>query len=280
MIQWFPGHMAKTRKEIQENLKLVDIVFELLDARIPISSKNPLIDNLINQKPRLVILTKADLADERKTKLFIDYYLNRDILALAVDAISGTNLNKITRYTKEVLSEKLAREKAKGLKERPIRVMIVGVPNVGKSTLINRLVKKRVAKVGDKPGITRARQWIRIGKDLELLDMPGVLWPKFEDEKIGIHLALTGAIKDEILDNEKLGNYLLDYLRLNYEKELLARYDIDLDKQNLDVFNEIANLNGYFGDDRTSRAIDKLIFDFRNTRLGKITLDELEDGGA
>lgn len=269
MIQWFPGHMAKARREIEDNLKLVDIVFELIDARIPYSSKNPLINQILNQKPRLTLLTKASLADPHYTNLFIKDNPN----CLEIDSITNLNIQKIIPYVKGVLKEKRERDKKRGMKPRAIRTMILGIPNVGKSTLINRLVGKKVARVGDKPGVTKARQWIRINKDLELLDMPGILWPKFEDKTVGIHLALTGAIKDEILSLEDLGDYLLTFLKDNYRPNLEAVYKIDTSLDNFEIAKEIAKSRGIFGDDYLSRVMEVIINEFRSGKLGRITLD-------
>ncbi len=275
MINWFPGHMAKARREIEDNLKLVDIVFELLDARIPLSSRNPMLDEILQNKKRLILLTKSNLADPLYTKMFIDYFKEQGVIALEVDAISGLNINKIMSSTKFVLKDKLESDMKKGLKQRPIRAMIVGIPNVGKSTLINRLVNKRVTKVGDRPGITKARQWIRIGKDLDLLDTPGVLWPKFEDRIVGYNLALTGAIKDQVLNLEDIGNYLLDFLKNHYSGYLRSRYDINIEFSNSEIISEIASSRGIFGSDLVVRVVDVLLHDFRSARIGRITLDRL-----
>src|SRR5690554_1999405 len=275
MIQWFPGHMAKARREIEDNLKLVDIVFELIDARIPYSSKNPLINQILNQKPRLTLLTKASLADPYYTNLFIKDNPN----CLEIDSITNLNIQKIIPYVKGVLKEKRERDKKRGMKPRAIRTMILGIPNVGKSTLINRLVGKKVARVGDKPGVTKARQWIRINKDLELLDMPGILWPKFEDKTVGIHLALTGAIKDEILSLEDLGDYLLTFLKDNYRPNLEAVYKIDTSLDNFEIAKEIAKSRGIFGDDYLSRVMEVIINEFRSGKLGRITLDRYKNNG-
>jgi len=269
MIQWFPGHMAKAKREIEENLKLVDIVYELLDARIPYSSKNPLVDQILKQKPRLILLTKASLADPNYTKKFLKENPN----CLEIDSLTNLNFKKIIPTTHQILKEKLEKEKSKGMKPRPIRTMIVGIPNVGKSTLINRLVNKKVTQVGDKPGVTKAKQWIKISEDLELLDTPGILWPKFDDQKVGIHLALTGAIKDEILSIDDLGDYLLTFLKANYPNNLKERYNIDLNLENLEFIEKLAKARGIFGTDALIRAYTVLINDFRSGKLGKITLD-------
>ncbi|NLD26082.1 MAG: ribosome biogenesis GTPase YlqF [Acholeplasmataceae bacterium] len=274
MIQWFPGHMAKAKNEIIARLKLVDIAFELIDARIPLSSRNPLFSELLGNRPRLIILTKSDLADEKQTKLWIKAMENQ-YPVLAIDALSGRNVGRIIQVAMEILKPKLEREKAKGLKERPLRAMILGIPNVGKSTLLNRLVKKKVAEVGNRPGVTKAQQWVRINPQLELLDTPGVLWPKFEDQKLGIHLALTGAIRDEILKSEDLGLYLLDFLK-QYYPEVLSRYQVDPSKDNWEIIEEIAKIRGFLQEDYVDKAFNLLINDFRNNRLGRITLDRYQ----
>lgn len=273
MIQWFPGHMAKARSEIEANLKLVDIVFELLDARVPESSKNPLIKQILNQKPRLVLLTKSSLADPYYTKKFINEYKENNLIALEIDSLTGFNINKIVSHANIILKDKFEREKKKGLKPRAIRAMIVGIPNVGKSTLINRLVNKKVARVGDRPGVTKAKQWVRINKDLELLDMPGVLWPKFEDKLVGLNLALTGAIKDEILSIDEIGMHLFDFLKANYNNEFKTKYNLDTELDNLEIVEKIARDRGIFGDDYVTRVMEAVINDFRAGRIGRITLD-------
>ena len=214
-IQWYPGHMNKAKNEIIEKLKLVDIVFVLLDSRIPMSSLNPMLDKILNNKPRLYLLTKCDMADNNKTNYWVNKFHELGIESLPIDSISGQNIKKIEAMTKNILKEKIEKDLQRGMKVRSIRAMIVGIPNVGKSTLINKLVNKKVATVGNKPGVTKAQQWIRINQNLDLLDTPGVLWPKFEDKKVGINLALTGAIKDEILSKDDLSLYLIDFLRDN-----------------------------------------------------------------
>lgn len=274
-IQWYPGHMNKAKNEIQEKLKLVDIVFVLLDARIPVSSLNPMLDKILNNKPKLYLLTKCDMADKNKTKIWVNKFLNDGITALPIDSLTGYNVKKIEGIAKGVLKEKLEKEKAKGMKERSIRAMIVGIPNVGKSTLINKLANKKVTLVGNKPGVTKAQQWIRLNQGIDLLDTPGVLWPKFEDKNVGINLALTGAIKDEIIPKDDLSLALISFLRDNYPSSL-SRYNISCERleaiSNIDVLDEIIKYCGAKKEDY-DRAYEVLLNDFKNGRLGEITLD-------
>ncbi|HNZ78097.1 MAG TPA: ribosome biogenesis GTPase YlqF [Bacilli bacterium] len=276
MIQWFPGHMAKAKKEMEEKLRLVDIVYELLDARIPYSSKNPLINELLKNKPRLILLTKSDMADDFYTNKWKNHFTSQGFPSLSIDSVSGLNIKKIVGVSQTILKDKFEKEKARGMKPRPIRGMIVGIPNVGKSTLINKLVNKRVANVGNKPGITKAQQWVRLNANLELLDTPGVLWPKFEDQKVGMHLAITGAIRDEILKSDELGYYLLDFMKANYEKNILERYQLSAGLSNLDILKHIASTRGISNkEDVEEKAAEVLLNDFRSLRLGRITLDIL-----
>ncbi|MDD4481891.1 MAG: ribosome biogenesis GTPase YlqF, partial [Bacilli bacterium] len=279
MIQWYPGHMAKTKKEIQKNLKLVDIVLELLDARIPISSENPMINEILKNKPRLILLTKSTMSDPIDNAKWVSYFKKLKIQVLLVDSISKYNVSNIVKQCKIILKDKLEKEKNKGMKERPIRAMIVGIPNVGKSTLINSLVNKRITAVANKPGVTRINQWVRINKDLELLDTPGVLWPKFENKGIARKLLLTGAIKDTAVSDSELGLYFLDFLKLYYPALLEQRYDVKTSMSNDLILEHIARNRGYFTTDKifTDRAIETLIADFRNERLGRISLDKTED---
>ena len=276
MIQWYPGHMAKAKKEIEERLRIIDIVFELVDARIPFSSKNPIIEQILGNKPKLLLLTKADLADGNQTKKWSLYFQTMGYQVLEIDAISGFNIKRIVRWAKEVLAEKLAKEKAKGMLERPLRAMIVGIPNVGKSTLINTLVKRKSTMVGDKPGVTKAQQWVRVNQDLDLLDTPGVLWPKFDDELVGLHLALTGAIKDEILDSLKLGEYLISFLQTFYPLSLMEKWEITKEMSMTEVLESISQKRGFINNDYQERVLDLIIKEFRNGRLGRITLDRFE----
>lgn len=278
-VQWFPGHMAKARNEIIEKIKVVDIVYVLLDARIPYSSSNPMINEILSNKKKLYILTKSDMADHNVTKSWERHFKANNIPTLVVDSISGLNVKKIEILSRDVLKEKIEKDLSRGMKMRPIRAMIVGIPNVGKSTLINRLVNKKVTNVGNKPGVTKAQQWIRLNQNIELLDTPGVLWPKFEDEIVGIHLALTGAIKDEVLKKEELVFYLLKYLREYYPEDLLNKYQIDI-KDSLEEFDCIEYVTSFLKkynikNEDYDRVYDMILNDFKNARIGKISLDRV-----
>lgn len=273
-INWFPGHMAKARREIEQMLKVVDIALVLVDARIPKSSLNPMAMEILKNKPQLIILTKKDMADSNRTTEWEKYFMSLGKNAISVDSIKGINIKKIESLSRESLKEKIEKDLKRGLKPRPIRAMIVGIPNVGKSTLINRLVGKNVTTVGNKPGVTKAQQWIRINQNIELLDTPGVLWPKFDDEQIGINLALTGAIKEEILPKEDLAFYLVNYLKVNYPKMLEERYKIDPNEESIKIIEDILEKRGNKKDDY-ERGYDIILNDFKNGRIGKITLDTL-----
>ena len=276
-IQWFPGHMAKARREVSEKLKLVDVIFELVDARLPLSSRNPMIDEIIQQKPRIVILNKADLADKRVTEEWLAYFEAREIAAVAINSAAGRGLNRLVGAAKGVVAEKFERMKAKGIRPRAIRAMIIGIPNVGKSTLINRLVKKNIAKTGNMPGVTKAQQWIKVGSELELLDTPGILWPKFEDEHVGLKLALTGAIKDTLLNLDDVALFALKSLHVLYPDRLRARYNFEFDKGDvIGAFDHIGRFYACLGSggvidyDRVSELIVK---DVRNQQFGGISLE-------
>ncbi|MEK4875169.1 ribosome biogenesis GTPase YlqF [Bacillus smithii] len=275
-IQWFPGHMAKARREVTEKLKLIDIVFELVDARLPLSSRNPMIDEIIQQKPRIVLLNKADLADSEWTKEWIAYFKSRQLPAIAINSQEGQGLSQIMNKTKELLKEKFDRMRARGIKPRAVRAMIVGIPNVGKSTLINRLAKRNIAKTGNTPGVTKAQQWIKVGKELELLDTPGILWPKFEDEEVGYKLALTGAIKDSIINLQDVAAYGLRFLKEHYPERLTERYQIDPHLEIIEMFDAIGKLRGCLlkgGEIDYDKTTDIIIRDIRSEKLGKLTFD-------
>ncbi|WP_392456253.1 ribosome biogenesis GTPase YlqF [Chryseomicrobium aureum] len=280
-IQWFPGHMAKARREVTENLKLVDIVFELVDARLPVSSRNPMLEQIVHQKTKLMILTKADMADERETAKWIEYYATQGIQAVAINSFEGKDLQKVLKETRVLLKPKFDRMKSRGMKPRAIRAMILGIPNVGKSTLINRFAKKNIARTGNTPGVTKSQQWIKIAKELELLDTPGILWPKFEDQQIGFKLALSGAIKDAVLRMEDLAVYALRFLEAHYPERLQERFQLETVGDDLEqVFNHIGQLRKVYatGGEVDYDAVAELIVrDVRNEHLGRLTFDFVED---
>jgi ribosome biogenesis GTPase A len=278
-IQWFPGHMAKAKREVQEKLKLIDIVFELLDARIPLSSRNPMIDEILASKPRIVLLNKADMADEEITKQWISFFQNQHLLALAIDSQTGTGVKQITIAAKDMLKDKFAKMAAKGIKNpRPMRALIVGIPNVGKSTLINRLAGKHIAKTGDKPGVTKAQQWIKVGKEMELLDTPGILWPKFEDEEVGLKLATTGAIKDTILNLQDVAVYALNFLKQYYPERLKERYSLDeIPEDIVQLFDAIGKRRGCLmggGVVDYDKVAELVLREIRTEKLGRLSFEK------
>lgn len=280
-IQWFPGHMAKARRKVSESLKLVDIVFELVDARLPLSSRNPMIDEVIHQKPRLLILNKHDMADEHETRRWIQYFDERGFKAVAINSFEGKGLQSVIKAAQEILAEKWARMTSRGMKPRAMRAMIVGIPNVGKSTLINRLAKKNLAKTGNMPGVTKSQQWIKVAKEIELLDTPGILWPKFEDQEVGYKLALTGAIKDTIMNMEDLAVYGLRFLAKHYPTRMQERYQISAVSENLvETFDQIGKLRRVYGQggeiDYDQVAV-LVVRDIRDQHLGKLTFDFVEE---
>ncbi|WP_445506106.1 ribosome biogenesis GTPase YlqF [Niallia sp. 03190] len=280
-IQWFPGHMAKARRQVTEKLKLVDIIFELVDARIPQSSRNPMIDEIIQHKPRLVLLNKADMADKEKTKEWIHYFQSKGIRALAINSQAGVGMKEITALAKEVLAEKFERMRAKGVRPRAIRAMIVGIPNAGKSTLINRLAKKNIAKTGNTPGVTKAQQWIKVGKELELLDTPGILWPKFEDQEVGLKLALTGAIKDTILNLQDVAVYGLRFLEKEYPNRLKERFQLEeIPEDIVELFDKIGQVRGCLTGGAIvdyDKVTELVIREIRGEKLGSLTFENAGD---
>lgn len=279
-IQWFPGHMTKTKRQIQLSLKLVDAVAEIIDARIPISSRNPDLAKLIQNKPRIILLNKCDMANQTATKMWIDHFEKQGITAIAVDCKSGRGLNKFAPAVNKVMSERINRLKAKGMVNPMMRIMIVGIPNVGKSSFINKIAKQNRAKVEDRPGVTRGNQWFTIAKNLEMLDTPGVLWPKFNDKIVGEHLAFTGAVKDQILDIELLAVRLLDFLKELKPADFISRFK--LEETDLDIIDSyellkvIARKRGMLvsgGEVNTERASIMLLDEFRCAKLGRITVE-------
>lgn len=280
-IQWFPGHMAKARREVTEKLKLVDIIFELVDARLPLSSRNPMIDEVVGQKIRLLILNKADMADDHQTKKWLKYFDERGHKAVAINSFDSKGLQQVIKAAKELLEEKWERMRSRGIKPRAIRAMIVGIPNVGKSTLINRLAKKNLAKTGNTPGVTKAQQWIKVEKELELLDTPGILWPKFEDQAVGYKLALTGAIKDTITNMEDLAVYGLRFLAEHYPKRMEDRYQLTaVDDDLVKTFDHIGKLRRTFstgGEIDYDQVAELIVRDIRGENLGKLTFDFVEE---
>lgn len=280
-IQWFPGHMAKTRRKIKEILPLIDAVAEVVDARIPLSSRNPEIAELIEGKPHIILLNKCDMADKTVTDEWIKYYKSVGITAIGVDCKSGKGLNSFKDTVKTVLAGKLEQYASKGMVGKPLRVMVVGIPNVGKSSFINRIAGKSRAKVENRPGVTRGNQWFTIDRQLELLDTPGVLWPKFEDKTVGEHLAFTGAVKDRILDTELLAMRLLENLTENYKDLLVSRYgQLDFECDSYDLLCQVGKKRGMVirgGETDTERAANMLLEEYRNCKIGFITLERVED---
>ncbi len=279
-IQWFPGHMAKTKRQIKEILPIIDAVAEIVDARIPVSSRNPDLKELIGNKPHMILLNKCDMADNAVTKKWIDYYKKMGTAAIAIDCKSGKGISLFKDTVKTVLAEKLESYKEKGMVGKPLRVMIVGIPNVGKSSFINRIAGRTRAKAENRPGVTRGNQWFTIDKQLELLDTPGVLWPKFEDQTVGEHLAFTGAVKDRILDTELLAMRLLEILSSNYPELLTARYgELDFTLDSYDLLSLIGKKRGMVirgGETDTERAANMVLEEYRNQKIGNISLERVE----
>lgn len=276
-INWYPGHMKKTKESIQKNLKMVDVVFELIDARIPFSSQNPVIESIVGDKPRVIILNKSDLADSRSNKIWQEYFLSNDIPSVLVDSITGKGIENLLTMSLDATKEKREGFEKRGVISRPTKAMIIGIPNVGKSTLINTLSGRKGTKTGNRPGITKTNQWIKTRGVLELLDTPGILWPKFEDQSVGLNLAFTGAIKDEILDTETLALRLLERLIISFPHLIEKRYGIEINNDNgLKVMEKIAIKRGCIirGGEVDYTKVSGIILDeFRKGIIGSITLE-------
>ncbi|MNJ31579.1 ribosome biogenesis GTPase YlqF [Paenibacillus bouchesdurhonensis] len=282
-IQWFPGHMTRARRQIQEKLKLIDVVIELLDARLPLSSRNPMIDEILQGKPRLILLNKADLADPAITREWIDYFEKEGFAAIAVDASSGQGVKEIPALAKELLKDKIEKQLAKGMNPRSIRALIVGIPNVGKSTLINRMAGRNIAATGDRPGITKGQQWIKVGTEMELLDTPGILWPKFEDQNVGYRLAVTGAIREEILNIEDIAFFAVKYLAKYYWQPFAERFEMEEAPEDFENPDEIVAVMEAVGRKRgclmsggrvdLEKASSVLLRELRAGKLGRYSLE-------
>lgn len=279
VLQWFPGHMAKTKRLITDNLKLVDVVIELVDARLPLSSRNPEIDKIVGNRPRVLVLNKADIADPNSNTKWLNYFKNQGIETILADSQSGNGLKNLNSSIENVLAEKFEKERQKGIQRHSVKMMVVGIPNVGKSSFINRLSGRSATKTGDRPGVTTAKQWIRVSGKYELLDTPGILWPKFEDFEVAKRIAYTGGIKDEIMDIEELAFYLVGFLRNNYPDMLNSRFNITEETDEMEDF-ELLELIGKKrgcivsgGNIDTLRTANLILDEFRSAKIGKITLE-------
>ena len=279
-FQWYPGHMTKAKRQMMEDIKLIDLVIELVDARIPLSSRNPDIDELGKQKARLILLNKTDLADPKVTIRWKEYFQKKGYFVVTLDSRNRKGMKEVTQVVMDACAKKIERDRARGIKNRPVRAMVVGIPNVGKSTFINSYAGKACAKTGNKPGVTKGKQWIRLNKNVELLDTPGILWPKFEDQTVGLRLAFIGSIKDEILQTEELASELVKFLNQSYPGVLEEKYTIESSDDNYEVLRRIAEsrhclVRGSELDVEKAAAI--LLDDFRNGRLGRLTLELPEE---
>ena len=271
-IQWFPGHMSKARRQVQENLKHVDFVTILVDARLPLSSQNPMLTKIVGDKPKLLILNKADLADSNRTKEWRTYFENQGIKTLAINSKEQSTVKLVTDAAKSLMADKIQRLRERGIQKETLRTMIIGIPNAGKSTLMNRLAGKKIAVVGNKPGVTKGQQWLKSNKDLEILDTPGILWPKFEDELVGLKLALTGAIKDQLLPMDEVTIFGLNYFKTYYPERLEERFKgIDLEEEAPEIIMEMTRKLGFRED--YDRFYNLFVKDVRDGKLGRYTLD-------
>ena len=271
-IQWFPGHMSKARRQVQESIKFVDFVTVLVDARLPLSSQNPMLTKIVGEKPKLLILNKADLADPVRLKEWQTYFEGQGILTLALNSKEQSAVKKVTDVAKKLMADKLARQKERGIRIETLRTMIIGIPNAGKSTLMNRLAGKKIAVVGNTPGVTKGQQWLKSNKDLEILDTPGILWPKFEDETVALKLALTGAIKDNLLPMDEVTIFGLNYFKEHYPEELIARFkQLDLSQEAPDMIMDMTKKLGFRDD--YDRFYSLFVKDVRDGKLGRYCLD-------
>ncbi len=280
VYQWYPGHMSKAKRQMQDDLKLIDAVVEILDARIPNSSRNPDIDKMATGKARIIILNKADMADAKRTEEWKRYFEKQGFLVNTADSRTGAGVKSTIELIKKACAEKIERDRKRGIINRPVRAMIAGIPNVGKSTFINSIAGKACTKTGNKPGVTKGKQWIRLNKEVELLDTPGILWPKFEDQKVGMRIAFIGSINDEILYPEEMAYELLKFLAEEYPGILKERYEIDECEDGNIMLNDIAIKRACLkkgGAADTERAAKLIINDFRSTKIGKITLEKVDE---
>ena len=276
-IQWYPGHMTKAKRMMEEDIKLIDLVIELVDARLPLSSRNPDIDNLAKNKSRLILLNKSDLADERVNNMWSDYFKEKGFFVFKLDARSGSGMKAINSIIQEACKEKIERDRKRGILNRPVRAMVVGIPNVGKSTFINSYAKKACTKTGNKPGVTKGKQWIKLSKGLELLDTPGILWPKFEDQEVGLRLAISGSINDDILNISELSLELIKMLLKDYPGKLAERYDIDETMTPVNILEAVAIKRGCLKKGELvdlDKAANIIIDEFRAGKIGRITLEK------
>ena len=275
-VQWYPGHMTKAKRQMQEDIKLIDLIIELVDARVPLSSRNPDIDELGKNKSRLILLNKSDLADERQNEAWKTYFQAKGFYVVKVDSRNGSGMKAINNVIQEACKEKIERDRRRGIKNRPIRAMVVGIPNVGKSTFINTFAGKACAKTGNKPGVTKGKQWIRLNKSVELLDTPGILWPKFEDQEVGMRLAYIGSIKDDIVNIEELALGLIGYLQEFYPSSLSERYGLEGEQKPLDILTAVAKARGCLkkGEELDYEKASRLLLEeFRSGKLGRVTLE-------
>ena len=279
-VQWYPGHMTKAKRQMQEDIKLIDLIIELVDARVPLSSRNPDIDELGKNKARLILLNKADLADERQNEAWKNFFQAKGFFVVKVDSRSGAGMKAIQAAISEACKEKTERDRKRGIKNRPIRAMVVGIPNVGKSTFINTFAGKACAKTGNRPGVTKGKQWIKLNKSVELLDTPGILWPKFEDQEVGMRLAYVGSIKDDILNMEELSLNLINFLRQYYPGVLERRYQISEEGKPVEALEAIARARGCLkkGEELDYAKASGILFDdFRSGKIGRITLEWVKE---